>query len=297
MGEEASAAPDPPTVDAPAPAIEEPPQEAPAAEDVAGPIPFERHKAVLESTRKKAAEEAVQQFQQQYRDAITFAQQFEADPVGTFMSLGQQLQNHPELNQRLRSEAGRLLAAQRQRAPQEAAPQAQTDPEPQPDLVGRDANGQEVAFYSAEQLAKHSAWRESQFEKKFSERFAPLNDLQQQVARVRETQQKTQQYVQQHTPLANELREMPGFKEHVKDIQAKQEELFRASPTSDPLQLWFRAYREVVPAKLQAQQQQQLVATALNKSAGRDSNPAAVVASPPPTSRDLRELFAQQGLR
>lgn len=296
VGEEASAAPETPVVDAPAPATEEPPPVEPVAEETAGPIPFERHKAVLESTRKKAAEEAVQQFQQKYGGAISWQEQFNADPIGTFMRLGQELQAHPDLSQQLRSEAGRLLAAQR-RPQQQAAPEPQAEPEPAPDLVGRDANGQEVRFYSAEQQAKREAWREQQWERRSAERYAPLMELQKQYAAMQEAKKQTADYVERNRPLAEELREMPGFADHRADIEKRQQELMQTVAQADPLRMWFRAYREVVPAKLQAQQQQQLVATALNKSAGRDSNPGAVVASPPPASRDLRELFAQQGLR
>jgi hypothetical protein len=294
VGEESGAASEQPTVESPAPAIVEPPTAEPSAEELAGPIPFERHKAVLESTRKKAAEESVQQFREQYRDALSFAEAFEANPIETAMHLMNQLQTHPEHGKVLRSHVARLLAQRQQQAPA-AAPAA--EPEPQADVLFNYSDGTQGRTYSDEQLRKWQQWNATQQEQRIAKQFEPLRQLQEQVTRQREQQKQTSEYVQKNTPLANELREMPGFKEHVQEIQAKQAELFQQTPNADPLHLWFRAYREIVPAKLQAQQQQQLVTSALNKSAGRDSNPASVVSSPPPTSRDLRELMAQMGLR
>jgi hypothetical protein len=298
VGEEAASAATEiqPEATAPAPATVEPPAPDPSAEvEAAGPIPLDRHKAVLESTRKKAAEEAIAQFQQQHGEAITFATAFNADPVGTAVHLIQQLQAHPEYGQALRSHAGRMLAAQRQRQPQ---PQAQAEPEPAPDLIGRDANGQEVSFYSAQQAAKRDAWREKQFEQRFAERFAPLNELQQQVQQFRQREQETQDYLKRSSPLVEELKEMPGFNDYKQEIGARQAELFKQSPNTDPVKLWFRAYREIVPGKLQHKQTQELATSALAKAAGRDANPAVVNGSAPPgPGAPFRDHLAALGLR
>jgi hypothetical protein len=292
VGEESGAAPEQPTVESPAPAIVEPPTAEPSAEEAAGPIPFERHKAVLESTRKKAAEEATRELREQYRDALSFAEAFEANPIETAFHLMNQLQTHPEHGKALRSRIASMLAQRQQQAP--AAPAV--EPEPQADVLFNYSDGTQGRTYSDEQLRKWQQWNATQQEQRIAKQFEPLRQLQEQVTRQREQQKQTSEYVQKNTPLANELREMPGFKEHVQEIQAKQAELFKATPQADPLHLWFRAYREIVPAKLQAQQQQQLVTSALNKSAGRDSNPAAVVASPPSVPKSIREAMAQQGL-
>ena len=284
------APPETPTPPAPvgdAPTIAEPQKvEAPTGDAPKGPIPFDVHHTALKNAREKAAQE----FQQQYGDAIQFATAFNADPVATVVHMVQQLQSHPEYGQALRSHAGRMLAAQRQQQ------RPQPEPEPEPDVVFRYADGTEGRTYSAEQLVKRDAWREKQIEQRIAERFAPLNDLQQKFTQAREIETKTKEYVQRNAPFAEQLKAMPGFSEHVQEIQAKQVELFRASPTSDPMALWFQAYREIVPAKLQQKQQAELATTALAKAAGRDANPAAVSPNPSPVPKSIHEAFAQLGL-
>ena len=282
--------PETPVPSGEAPTIAEPPQDqAQAGETKPGPIPFDVHKTALENARKKASEE----FSQQYAEAMQFAQSFNADPIGTFMHLGQQLQNHPEFGQALRSTAGRMLAAQRQRQPQQPA----AEPEPTPDVIFRYSDGTEGRTFSAEQLAKRDAWREKQTEQRLLDRFAPLSKLQEQWQHAQKLEQQTHEYVQRQAPLAEELQAMPGFKEHLSDIKAKQTELMHSVPNADPMRMWFRAYREVVPAKLQQQQQDQLASSAMQKAAGRDANPGTVVGSSPAAPRSMQEALAQVGLR
>lgn len=289
-----SDAPPTPEAPAPAPATEEPPKVDATAEETAGPIPFERHKAVLESTRKKAAEEAVQQFQQQYGEAIQFATAFNADPVATAVGLMDRLQTHPEYGPQLKSYAARVLSQRRQQQPP-------ADPEPQADVVFKYEDGSEGRTFSDAQLRKWQEWNTKQMRQQLTQELAPVM----QIAQREKAEQAKQQYVAQVTdsyrPFAEEIMAMPGFAEHRDEILTRQRELFDQSSRSgqavDPMQLVLRAYREIVPAKLQQQQQQQLVTSAMAKAAGRDANPAAVVASPPPTPKSLTDAFAQVGLR
>jgi hypothetical protein len=285
--EPASDAPPTPEAQAPAPAIaEQPPVEA-VAEKPSEP-PQHRWADILENARKKAAEEAVAQFQQQYRGGeLQIAERFKADPVGFITQAVAELQAHPQFGPQLRSHAARTLA---QRGPK-------AEPEPQPDLVGKDASGQEVSFFSAEQARKWQQWQSNQMRQQLMQEFAPVMGFQEQLKRAQEMETQTQDYVQRASPLLAELQEMPGFNEHKQEIAKKQAELFKADPEADVVKLWFKAYREIVPGKLQQQQTAQLASSALAKAAGRDANPAAVVSSPPPAPKSMLEAFQQVGLR
>lgn len=296
---EPEAAPDPtPTATAgEVPTIAEPPgAEAgqATAPEKTGPIPFDVHKTALENARKKAAEESIAQFQQQYGGHLQLAQAMQADPVGTITQLVAELQQHPQYGQQLRSHAAKVLGQRQQ-------PKAE---EPQPDLVGRDANGQEVTFYSAEQARKWQQWSAQQMRQQLTQEFAPVME----IAKEREAERAKTQLVAQamdgYKPYVAEIQSMPGFSENKAEIIARQQELFKESIQAgtpvDPMALVMRAYREIVPAKLQAQQQQQqqkqqqdLVASAVAKSTGRTDNPAATAPAPPRRPRSFEEAFEQ----
>jgi hypothetical protein len=287
---ETSDAPAAPQVEQPAPAIVEPPAvEASAAKP--GEPPQERWPTILENARKKASEEAQTQFQQQYAGHLQLAQAMQSDPVGTITQLVAELQAHPTYGPQLKSHAARTLAARQPKA----------EPEPTPDLVSRDANGQEVTFFSADQARKWQQWNANQMRQQMTQEFAPVM----QIAQERKAEQAKQQYVAQavdgYRPYVDELQEMPGFSENREAIVKRQQEMFAAAVKSgqhvDPMALVMRAYREIVPAKLQQQQQEQLATSALAKAAGRDANPASVVSSPPSPPKSLRESFANLGLR
>lgn len=290
--EPASAAPQEPAIEQPAPATVEPTPVDVSAEKKPGEPPQERWPAILENARKKANEEALTQFQQQYGGDVQFSQRFKSDPIGTITQLVGELQQHPEYGPQLRSHAAKVLG---QRAPK-------VEPEPQPDLVGRDANGQEVTFYSAEQNRKWQQWQSNQMRQQLTQEFAPVME----VARERQQEREKREYVAQATeayrPAVEEVMEMPGFKEHRAEIVDRQKQLFDEAVKAgqkniDPMRYVLRAYREIVPAKLQQQQQQQLATSALAKAAGRDANPASVVASPPSPPKSLTDAFSQVGLR
>jgi hypothetical protein len=289
--EPASDAPPTPEAQAPAPAIAEQPQVEAVAEKPSEP-PQHRWADILENARKKAAEEAVAQFQQQYRGGeLQIAERFKADPVGFITQAVAELQAHPQFGPQLRSHAARTLA---QRGPK-------AEPEPQPDLVGKDASGQEVSFFSAEQARKWQQWQSNQMRQQLMQEFAPVMD----IAKEREAEKAQTQYVAQamdaYRPAIEEVMEMPGFKEHRVEIVKRQQELFdeaiKAGQQADPMRLVLKAYREIVPGKLQQQQTAQLASSALAKAAGRDANPAAVVSSPPPAPKSMLEAFQQVGLR
>lgn len=302
-------APDPAPTETPAqegqvPTTQEPQAPTPDGVSKEGPIPFQVHTTALKNAREKAAQEAEQRLMQQWQAEIepvktylpianTIAQDVQNGSVEGIARLITEYANHPQLGPQLRSMFGRMLGQR----PQQQSTQPTVDAEPEADL--QTAEGEPV--YSAKQLKAWQQWNQRQQDAQLSERFAPAMEIANHVKAVRETHQQTQQYVQGAQPLLAELKALPGFGDFTKEIATKQAELFQQAydqgQKPDVVSLWFRAYREVVPAKLQAKQQETLQQTALAKAAGRDANPASVAASPPPTPKTLQEAFAQVGLR
>ena len=293
------AAPVEPIGDQPAPATVEPPKDQQVAEP--GEPPKERWADILESQRQKSEtkgrEAALAEITQQLapiKAVLPVANAIAQDvQTGTLDGLNQLLSEyaqHPQLGPQLRSMFGRALAQMRGQQPSQQ-PEAMAEPEP--DLQLQDG----TTVYSAAQLAKREAWMRAQLKQEIGKEFAPIRELQQRYEQAQRMERGTQEYVQRVGPLAEELQAMPGFSEHRSEIAEKQAALWKQSPQADPIQLWFRAYREVVPAKLQAKQTEQLTASALAASAGRSANPAAVTPNPPSSPRSLAEAFAQQGLR
>lgn len=138
-----------------------------------GPIPFQRHEAILKTTREKVAQETRQAVEQEigpWRQVIQsfrpeeFApvlpqiRKMASDPVGFYHDLGEQLRQHGLL-----SDQPQPHAPTRSAAPQGA--------EPEPDLVNPDTG---ELLYSAPQLQRALAWRESQIEARLRREMQPL---------------------------------------------------------------------------------------------------------------------------
>ena len=309
-GDSASPTPAPPDTPAttPAPATTEPPQKvdgtsAEPAPESKGPIPFERHKSILENARTEAAKEAETRVMQQYAPQLQVVQRLQADPVGTVTQLINELQQHPEYGQQLRSYAGRMLAGKRGTPP---APTTQAEAEPGPDIWSKDEHGREIALYSAEGLAKREAWLMKRLEQQFGEKFKPALDIAQERQKQQQQQQIVSMAMEGYKPYIAALQKLPGFIDHKQAIVDRQHELMREHVGTDPVALLFQAYADVVPAKLQqaqqqlvAQQQQSLVQQAGQKLAASSHNPAASATASPRTisvngrshDRVLDEIF------
>lgn len=290
--------------DGQAPATAEPPPapvDATAPENT-GPIPFHVHKTALENARKKASEEAVQQFQQQHADALSNWEALSRDVPGTLIQMLDEAMRVPQFAQVITSHAAKVMAGRRGQQPQHQQPQA----EPEPPMFVDGPNGEVI--YDPGQVRKWQEWNarktRAELEQQFSQQFAPLMELSQGVQQARQHETQVQQAVENFRPLLAEWEQMPGFTEHKAAIVKRQSELFEqafnAGQRVDHMALLTRAYREIVPHKLQAQQQQtvqqhqqQLVASAVAKSTGRTDNPAAAAPAAPRRPRSFDEAFEQ----
>jgi hypothetical protein len=204
-----------------------------AAPPESGPIPLERHKAILEDERKQRTDlEAKWQrvawaetladagkSPEQIQQALQLFDGIDGDPAGFLERFYSALQEHPQYAPQIRSWAGRVLGGQRQTAapqPNGGAQPHGDDPEPQPDY--QDQSG--TPFYGAARLAEWGKWRDRQLEARINERINPLLEDRQQA---QQRQQLEQQRASVEAGLRTELetlRKQPHFKEHESKVKA-----------------------------------------------------------------------------
>jgi hypothetical protein len=184
-----------------------------------GPIPYSRHKEILEGERTKLADyESKWQrvawadelatagyTPDQIREALGTQRTLRDNPVAALEEIYGALQNSPQYAEQARSFAGKLLGSKAQAE----------DAEPQPDLIGQDANGQ-FRVYSAEQLAKREAWLERRMVGQLEQRFQPLIQSHQQA---QQREQQAELWRSAEAELAT-YKDRPGFTEHKTDIAA-----------------------------------------------------------------------------
>ncbi len=200
-----------------------------------GPLPYERHKAILdkayaERDTLKAQMEALSWAQQVPADVaprlVEMARRVQGDPVGFLVELATEVQNDPRHAAALRSHAAKVLG-QRASAPQ----QAPADEEPGPDIV---VDGHK--WYSGEQQAKREAWLTrklvSELGSVIDERVAPVATLAQRVADAERQQETTKAANAFAATEFEKVSKLPGFLEHRQAIG----EAFSAEMAKIPLE-------------------------------------------------------------
>lgn len=151
-----------------------------------GPIPFQRHEAILKTTRDKVAtetREAVEREIGPWRQVMSSFRPEEFAPVVDKLALLSRdpVAFHRELSQELQRNG--LLPSE---APAPAQRGAAPTSEPEPDLVNPDTG---ELLYSAPQLQKALAYRESQIEARIRAELRPLMDTHWQTQNERELAQ------------------------------------------------------------------------------------------------------------
>lgn len=223
-----------------------------------GPIPFERHKAILDKAREETRQ-AAERFK--WAEGLTETQ-YQAikrkadlvdgslrDPIAFHRQLGAWLRNHPQYGPRVQATEG-------------------TDPEPEPDLVAE--NGQKV--YSADQLRKWQAWNHQKLTAQMTELVSPL----QQRLQQQDSQAQAQTWAQ--SQLA-EARTWPAFN----DLQASIRKRMQADGRLSLHTAYQRAYQEEYLPTERQRLRDELVAEMNTKATASTANPAA----PPSQTRPM----------
>lgn len=310
----APAEPAPPTPEAQAgeaPTTEEPPKvEDVSAEGKKGPIPFTVHQTALENARVKASQETEQRLMEQLRqelqplgEHIKLAQALQTDYAGTVAQLLAHGAQHPQHGQAVIAAAARLLAGKRGQTPQ-------ADPEPSPDL--QTADGELV--YSAKQQKAWQDWHKRQLLGEVEQKYAPLMQAHEQQEKAKAVAAKWQEYeatvtatAQSRGPMWDAMPFMEKDSPTREAILKRQAELseemkqqvrtgqLRVTPVDLPWVALQQAYSEVAKShgipSLRAKEQQQLIQTAVTKTRGSQSDPAASAPTQPRKGRTVDEAL------
>lgn len=258
-----------------APATAEPVAPEPTAPSAKGPIPLDRHEAILQNTRQKTAEEVVSRVQQQYGPAIQLQQRLTSDPIGTLTQLIDEAVQHPEIGQHVVSQLARTLASRRKS---------------QPDLTPIDTEVGKV--YTAEQV-------EALVAQQVAQRVQPLE--QERQTRVAE-QMAAQERARTEQTVKSRLsawREQPGFKEHESEIVVHQKALVEQGldPWNAVGIAYAKVYQEKVVPQLKADTTKTFVQQAAQKAAASSHDPGRVAPVLPGRPKSWDEAFRQVGLR
>jgi hypothetical protein len=257
---------------------------APATEE--GPIPFGRHKEILENARKKYEAEwqpyswaksvdrnQLQQITNWYQDAIQ-------NPYGFYERLTTELQSHPEYGPKVRSYAARLLQQARGAAPETA--------EPEPDIPIQNESGQITGYtYSAQQLKKLRAFEKAQSQAEFAEKLRPLEEFREQTVEREARVEVEQRSTQWATETLGELRQNPHFKDHEAEIKTTMVE----HPEWDIYRAFNHILATTVLPNLSKTEQAKTVASLQQKAAAGTVGARDVAASQRPKFKDFSEAL------
>lgn len=187
-----------------------------------GPIPFERHTAILDNARRKAREEA----DREYRTKYGWADRYTPEQVEQSSRLYQWLSENPKtFLQYLRTQVGEDVPA--------SGGPARDEGPPPPDLRAEDG----TPVYSAPQLQKLMEWKDRQYD----ERITPLQrrlDEQDRVAQMRQV--ATDAKAQATTLLTTARSSWPLFK----DLQADVLAAMQANPSLSLHDAYITAFAE-----------------------------------------------------
>ena len=237
----------------------------------AGPIPLDRHKAVLENARREAREAAEREYKQRYG----WAERYQPDQVEQSSRLYAWLNQNPRgFAQWLRSQIG-------EDGP--AVPAAPEEP-PTPDLRAEDG----TPVYSAPQLQKYMDWKERQFR-------SLVEPLQKKLA-AREESDRARQTAwtakQSASGLLKHAREKwPAFA----DLEGNILQAMKDNPNLSFHDAYIRVYSAEGPSRLRQQWEAEYQGTLARKQDASTSPPGRPIGTPKKyTEMDTMDLVKQE---
>jgi hypothetical protein len=290
--------PETPTAETSAPAAttqaaEATPEPAPASteEKPAGEPPQWRWQDILETQRKKAAEEARHEVEQQYAELRDFRSMAAEERAGLLV-WNRALRGDPDALAQVAQVNPSLAAAISGKS---APTQTQPEQEPQPDAAIQLADGSTVPVFTSEGMKKREAWLQAQLEAQLSKRFEPLAQTAEQLRAHQEAVARQQQTQQWAVSVLTPMKGWPYFDEFKPGIQKALAEL----PTGFDGRLEdvvASAYSSQLQAKLDAltkQGESKALASLQQRAVAGTTHPSAATASTPPTFSRGPEGFAE----
>ena len=259
-----------------------------------GPIPFAVHDQALKNARVKASEEALAKHRETFgwaeqvnradvEQAVQLARLYQTDRAGYIRQLLTEAGGDPQLGPVVRSEAARILAANRQAAP----------PSFDPDIPVYDDRGQKVAetFSAAKQRELITHMVAEALGKEVGPLKQDYESRQEQVKAEKERaeaeafQQELNTFVTDTYQEAIEV--LPGFKEHEKEISKVMETI-----PGDPAKAMRQAWKQVVGPTLEAEALTKVRASFTNKQNAQTVDGSGRAASTPARPKTRSELAA-----
>ncbi len=251
-----------------------------------GPIPFDRHEAILKNARTKTEADITQRFQTQYGAHVELGNRIQTDPVGTVVGLIEGLAAHPDHGHAVISALARTLGSRRSQAP------AAQDQEPQADLQTTDG----TPVFSAPQQAKWQAWQRQQIEASIAQQLQPLQQREQQrLAAERVAKGQADADARMAKVVTPYKQMLPDFDTHKAALWEKSQAYMAEghdASTALGLSVLSVLNETVMPART-AQSQQQMVAQAVAKSTGSTSAPGTAPAAPAGRPSSFEEAFTR----
>ena len=211
-----------------------------------------------------------------------------ADPRAFAIQLLDELANHPEHAQTIRSELARRLGTRQQKA--------STDDSLDPDVAITDAQGNVVGrTYSDQLLAKRETALRQQIQQELDAKYAPHLQTLDEIRAERTRQQQESQAQAFGSSFVKELTALPLFEQHKAAIGEAIKAMRLESDHPDAVRAAaYRAYHQVVGPKLLASGQQTVVADLQRKAhASTAVNPSAAALSTPARPRSFDDPSLQ----
>ena len=266
-----------------------------------GEPPKERWSDILDNARKKASEEALTKWreqygwaeqinQQQFQEAMQWYAKYQGNPIDFLNALSNELTTHPEWGPQLRSLAAKTLAARTQQQP---------DAMPQPDVEITDGQGNVVGrTYSDRALAARDEWLTKRLMAQMEEKFSPVVKTVEQVQAERAEAERKAQATTFAQTYGGELAALPHFTELKADIYARLKDARLESDHPAELkavtyQIYIQTLAEKVLPTLSQKAQSQLLDNLQQKAAASTSvNPGSAAPSTPKRYSNFNELPA-----
>lgn len=274
---------------APAPTAPVAPETPAPVTDARGPIPFDRHEAILKNAREKANQEAAQRFQQEYGEALQELTAFRQDPGAWLSQAIAEGMANPALSPVITAAAARALAARRG----QAQPTAE-EPEPQADLQLPDG----TPLMSAQRLAEWRTWNDQRLMREFDQKLAPIQEREQRIKAKEQYDAAFTDAKGRMAQVLDRVKSRSHYAEHKSAIHERIKSLMDEGVSA--YEAPGIAYAEIVetvvlPAKASAEKQA-LVQQAVERSKGSTAPPSAVMSSPQSRPRSMAEALRQQGV-
>lgn len=243
----------PADTDTPAPAIAEPASDGlPVAEGSAGPLPYERHKAILEKARHDAASAA----EREWRQKFGWAERYQPD----------QVENGTRLMAWLNRDPAGFMSWLRQQGVDDTPIAKQSEGPPQPDLRAEDG----TPVYSAPQMQALLEWQMRQHVEPLRRQLSARDEKERLTQTAREAKAQASSLYQ--TAKAS----WPAFA----DLEPTMLQAMQSDPSLSFQDAYIRAFAAEGPSKLQTQWTTNLHATLARKADASTPTPGKQTGAP-----------------